>query len=138
MSVSSTAGTSGASTFAFNNTAESIYTVIPPRFNGATHNAPAPQLVAFFSGLAHVTLPVPTSANSSQNEAWILGGADGLIIAVDIRGTGHITTYPSDQTTVSLQIPFGSEEAIPAYRVLSQGPCHFAQTGSQLVDGGSN
>lgn len=42
-SVSTDAGTSGSATFAFTNTTETVYTVIPPRFDGGTHRAPRPQ-----------------------------------------------------------------------------------------------
>jgi len=41
--VSSDAGTSGAATFAFPQTNKTIYTVIPPRFDGGTHRAPVAQ-----------------------------------------------------------------------------------------------
>ncbi|KAK5121602.1 hypothetical protein LTR85_004774 [Meristemomyces frigidus] len=131
--VSSEAGTSGSATFAFANTTETIYTVIPARFNGGTHNAPVPQIVTFLSGLAHITLPVAVHGNSTLDEAWIVGGADGFLIAVDTGGTGHITTYPTDQPTVSLQIPFASMEDVPAYSVVSEGPCHSGTSGGQLV-----
>lgn len=40
--ISAAAGTSGAATYKFN-ASSAEYTVIPPRFNGGTHNAPAPQ-----------------------------------------------------------------------------------------------
>jgi len=43
LNTSSSAGTSGAATFNFVNVEEAEYTVIPPRFDGGTHNAPAPQ-----------------------------------------------------------------------------------------------
>lgn len=41
--ISTDAGTSGSATYTFPNTNETVYTVIPGRFNGGTHNAPAPQ-----------------------------------------------------------------------------------------------
>ena len=43
LKVSDTAGTSGAASYDFANVDGAEYTVIPPRFNGGTHNAPAPQ-----------------------------------------------------------------------------------------------
>lgn len=43
--VSTDAGTSGSATFTLANTAETVYTVIPARFDGGTHNAPVPQYV---------------------------------------------------------------------------------------------
>lgn len=85
------------------------------------------------SGLAHVTLPVPVYGNSSLDEAWIVGGADGFIIAVDTEGTGHITTYPTDQPTLSLQMPFASMRDMPTYSVVREGPCHGGTAGDQLV-----
>jgi len=95
------------------------------------------RIVVFMSGLAHITLPYPASRNSSLNEAWVAGGAEGLIVAVDTIGTGHITTYPLDVRTVSLQIPF-KENIVPAHRVLYEGPCHYAdssgQTSSSVLD----
>lgn len=45
MSVSTDAGTVGATTYTFSNASETIYTVIPPRSNGGVHNAPTPQQV---------------------------------------------------------------------------------------------
>ncbi|KAF2239033.1 hypothetical protein EV356DRAFT_528914 [Viridothelium virens] len=127
-SVSTDAGTTGAATLPFN-TSEIVYTVIPPRFNGGTHKAPKLQLVAFLTGLAHVTLPT-----NSSSEAWILGGsATSLIVAADTTGGGHITTYPSDETTLSLQIPLDGDTPLP-YNVISNEACH--QT-TQIVGGSS-
>ncbi|KAK0261444.1 hypothetical protein B0A54_03616 [Friedmanniomyces endolithicus] len=136
LNISAAAGTSGAATFAFPASTESIYTLIPGRFNGGTHNAPAPQLVVFLSGLAHITLPVPVHGNSSLDEAWVLGGADGLVIAADTLGSGHITTYPLDEPTASLQIPFASVDEMPAHEVVGNGPCRFSSGDAQVVMGG--
>lgn len=91
------------------------------------------RLVAFLSGLAHVTLPFPTSKNDSLNELWVLGGENTFLIAVDTEGDGHKTTYPSDQTTVILQIPFKSISDMPSHEVVAPGPCYFAPSGSQIV-----
>lgn len=91
------------------------------------------RIVTFLSGLAHITLPVAVHGNSSLDEAWVTGGADGLIIAVDTVGTGHITTYPTDEPTVALQTHFGSMEDVPAYSVVNEGPCHSATWSAQLV-----
>ena len=90
------------------------------------------RIVAFLSGLAHITLPVPAYGNSTLDEAWVVGGANGLIIAVDVVGSGHITTYPSDQATVALQVPLESEEALPAHGVVALGPCHYSSGSGQL------
>jgi len=88
------------------------------------------RIVVFLSGLAHISLPYPASRNVSLNEAWVAGGAEGLIVAVDTVGTGHITTYPLDVRTVVLQFPF-KDDIIPAHRVLYQGPCHYADSSGQ-------
>lgn len=80
-----------------------------------------------------MTLPVATSTNSSMEEAYILGGANGMLIAVDTIGSGHITTYPTDESTVGLQIHFADAEDIPAHCVVSEGPCYLGRTGGQIV-----
>ncbi|KAK5709631.1 hypothetical protein LTR17_019616 [Elasticomyces elasticus] len=133
LNISSAAGTSGAATFTFTGTSKTTYTVLPGRFNGGTHNAPAPQLVAFLSGLAYVTLPVPVYGNSTLDEAWIPGGVNGLIIAADATGTGHTTTYPLDEITVALQIPFANMDDLPEHEVIGRGPCRFNTGKAQLV-----
>lgn len=73
----------------------------------------------FLSGLAHITLP------NSTAEAWITGGKNGAILALDtadVSELGHITKYPSKESTVALQIPLG-EEGVPAHHVLHAGGC---------------
>lgn len=75
------------------------------------------------SGVAHVTLPGTTSG------AYIVGGSDGLIIAVDTIGGGHNTSYPSNMETRALQIPF-TKGIIPPHTVLSSGAC----TSNQIVE----
>ncbi|KAL1629236.1 hypothetical protein SLS56_005459 [Neofusicoccum ribis] len=117
LEVPTTPGIAGALRFRFNVSAATELAVIPPRFDGGLHNAPQPQFVIFTSGLAHVTLP------HGDDEAWVLGGENGLIVAVDTAGTGHRTQYPTDQTTVSFALPFLDGEP-PAYRVRSEGACH--------------
>ena len=85
------------------------------------------RLVVFLTGLAHVTLP----ANSSS-DAWIVGGsAASLVVAADTTGGGHITTYPSDETTLSLQIPLEGDGLLP-HKVIGNEACHGT---SQVVSG---
>ena len=79
------------------------------------------------SGLAHATIP------DSSDEVWIVGGPYGMVVALDLEGPGHFTTYPSDQPSVAIQIPFESVDDIPAHRVVAPGPCHFETGGSQIV-----
>lgn len=57
-----------------------------------------------------------------SEELWILEGVNNLIVAADIIGDGHITDYPSDKTTIALQIPF-KEGQVPKHRVIQQGVC---------------
>ncbi|KAL2014814.1 hypothetical protein VTN00DRAFT_2339 [Thermoascus crustaceus] len=93
------------------------YSILPPRFNGGRHNAPAKQWVIWLSGLAHITLPY------SSDEAWVLGGEHGALLfldTADVSAEGHYTDYPSDEVTISLQIPF-AEDNPPEHRVLHMG-----------------
>lgn len=82
------------------------------------------------SGLIHVTLPVPATGNVSLDQAWTVGGANGILFAADTTGLGHITTYPSDEATVSLQIRFPGE-GIPQHTVVYTGPCHYEGASGQ-------
>lgn len=45
------------------------------------------RLFVLLSGLAHVTLP------TSDDEAWIMEGVNGLVVAADVIGVGHYTSY---------------------------------------------
>lgn len=76
---------------------------------------------------------MPVTGNSSLDEAWIAGGADGFLSAIDTEGSGHSTNYPTDQPTVSLQIPFASVENVPAHEIVSEGPCYLNMGDGQLV-----
>ena len=82
--------------------------------------------VVFLSGLAHITLPNTTA--SATTEAWIQGGKFGLLMAVDTANVsefGHITEYPGDADTVSLQVPL--KGAVPKHKVLYDGPCLWSE-----------
>lgn len=86
--------------------------------------------VAFLSGLAHITLP------NSTAEAFVAGGANGLIFAADTaaRSTfGHSTNYPGYSETRVLQIPTGG--GIPNHNVLHSGPCKNSEL-KRRSDGG--
>lgn len=124
---SMTPGTSGSANLNLAQTSSTAYTVIPPHFDGGLHTAPTKQLVVFLSGAANITLP-----HSSQH-AYIEGGKNGLIVANDVMGTGHITKYPTSQQTVTLQIPFAMDSKdggaeVPAHTVRRRdGPCRSKQ-----------
>lgn len=49
-------------------------------------------------------------------------GVNGLLVAADAAGEGHYTDYPSDKTTVALQIPFEGG-IIPSHSVAHSGSC---------------
>jgi hypothetical protein len=119
---SSVPGVDGAQVATISNNTNLAYSILPPRFDGGIHTAPAPQLVHFLSGVAHITLPHDDSV-----DLWLVGGKAGLLFAVDTTGSGHTSRYPSDQETVALTAPFASGE-IPKYEVLFDGPCVGKQT----------
>ncbi|KZM25676.1 uncharacterized protein EKO05_0003279 [Ascochyta rabiei] len=119
---SSTPGVVGAKAATVANVTNMAYTVLPPRFDGGLHRAPAPQIVHFVSGLAHITLP-----DDPDRDLWLVGGVGGLLLAVDTTGTGHITRYPSDQHTVGLLAPFEGGR-VPEYEVVKNGGCEGVQT----------
>ena len=66
---------------------------------------------------------------NSEDEAWIRGGKNGLIIAADtaaVSEEGHITSYPSKKETLALQIPT-ADGLLPMHRVLHQGACRKSE-----------
>jgi hypothetical protein len=127
---SSTPGVSGTQALTIPHTANLTYSILPPRYDGGLHNAPVPQIVHFVSGLAHVTLP-----HNDSVDLWLVGGADGLVFALDTTGDGHITRYPSDQQTVAVIVPFEKGQ-VPEYEVLREGPCEVTNAclASSLTD----
>ena len=96
------------------------------------------RLVAFLSGVAHITLP------NSTDDVWITGGKFGVIVVADRNGSdGHISQYPSAEDTVALQvswshlrvrkwvlterkIPF-KDGVVPEHRVLRNKPCRWEE-----------
>ena len=100
------------------------YTIVPPKFYPAPHNAPIIQYGLFLSGEAHITLP------SGAYEATIIGGKHGLVIATDTAERsqeGHTTIYPSNKETILIQIPI-KDNIIPPHNVLHMGPCTSAES----------
>ena len=82
------------------------------------------RLVTFLSGVIHITLPTDPTAS-----AYLVGGIDGTILALDTTGSGHNTSYPSNTETRALQIPFEGG-SIPDHVKLHNGPC---KVNSQVV-----
>ena len=65
------------------------------------------------------------SLPNSTDTATIHGGREGLILAADtmnVSALGHYTNYPSQKSTVALQIPTANNE-IPPHAVLHAGAC---------------
>ncbi|KUJ13669.1 uncharacterized protein LY89DRAFT_590988 [Mollisia scopiformis] len=93
------------------------YVVLPPRSEEGIHKPPAPMFFMLLSGLAHITFPY------NDEEAWVMEGVNGLLVANDIKGIGHYTTYPSDKETVALQVPFEGG-VVPQHKILGRGACH--------------
>ncbi|KAL8804740.1 MAG: hypothetical protein Q9200_005696 [Gallowayella weberi] len=116
---SSQPGVSGASFAQLGKAGGVSYALIPAKFDGGLHNAPAVQYVAFLAGEAVVSTP------ESQQSAIIKGGKDGLIIAADTKDVsrlGHDTKYPSGEQTIGIQIPT-VDGKVPPHTVLYSGPC---------------
>jgi len=114
---SSVPGIAGSLALNLDISKELTYTVIPPNFDGGLHNAPVLQYVFFISGLAHIALP------GSNEEIYVLGGENGLIIANDTTGKGHITRYPSKEITVALTVPFEFEGGEEGFEIVNEGVC---------------
>lgn len=79
--------------------------------------------VIFTSGFVELTMP------NNTGTAYVRGGQNGIIIAADTVGTGHYASYPTNDETVTLFIPFEGG-AYPAHTVVAEGPC----VGNQLQD----
>lgn len=118
---SSQKGTVGAEIMQLGGLANASYSIIPANFSAGLHNAPNVQYVIFMSGVAHITFP------SSNASAVIRGGTPAsILLAVDTDTTGHITTYPSDEQTIALQIPTAGG-IVPNHTVLHSGACKSSE-----------
>ncbi|PWY87271.1 hypothetical protein BO94DRAFT_535385 [Aspergillus sclerotioniger CBS 115572] len=115
---SSQAGVSGTAMLSLGPvTGNATNILIPEAYDGGRHNAPTIQWVLFLSGVAHITLP------NSTDEAWVVGGRNGAILALDteeVSALGHSTVYPTQESTVALEVPL---EKVPGHRVLHKGAC---------------
>ncbi len=59
-------------------------------------------------------------------------GVNGFLVANDVKGIGHYTTYPSDKETVALQVPFEGG-VVPDHEVLAKTACHqTSRLGSEM------
>ncbi|GKZ19197.1 hypothetical protein AbraIFM66951_008031 [Aspergillus brasiliensis] len=117
-STSSEAGVSGTAMLSLGPvTSNATSHLIPGGYDGGRHNAPTIQWVIFLSGVAHITLP------NSTDEAWVVGGRNGVILALDtaeVSALGHYTTYPTQESTVALEVAL---REVPGHRVLHKGAC---------------
>ncbi|RAL03992.1 uncharacterized protein BO80DRAFT_400106 [Aspergillus ibericus CBS 121593] len=95
--------------------------LIPGNYDGGRHNAPTIQWVIFLSGVAHITLP------NSTDEAWVIGGRNGAILALDtaeVSTQGHYTVYPTEESTLVWEVPLVE---VPGHRVLYKRACGGAE-----------
>ncbi|KAG6006229.1 hypothetical protein E4U21_007191 [Claviceps maximensis] len=113
------AGIQGSLKVLLGEAGEVSYNVVPPRFDGGFHYAPAFQYVLFLSGLAQISL------HQGDEQVWLHGGKHGLIIAADTADrtkNGHRTQYPSAADTISVEIPIRDRQGFK-YTVLHPGAC---------------
>jgi hypothetical protein len=55
-----------------------------------------------------------------------------VLVAADTTGDGHITEYPSEQSTTVLTIPF-PDGMVPDHVKVSSGSCHFSSIGGRSL-----
>ena len=76
------------------------------------------------AGEVHIKTP---NANppAKHTEVCIQGGRYGWLIAadtVDVAVKGHVTEFPSDESTVIAQLPV-KDNKVPKHKLLHDGPC---------------
>lgn len=105
-----------------------------------------PRLSIILNGLIRITAPAPAPDEPNGSScAWngLVGGKGGppetkvayimpgtarssVLIAADLKSAstiaGHFTEFPSDESTILVQLPFVDNKA-PAHTVLYDGPC---------------
>jgi hypothetical protein len=83
------------------------------------------RLFVLLTGTALITLP------STGEALHLQAGVNGLIVANDVNGEGHVTEYPSKHASTALQLPFEDGKA-PSHNVVGNGPCWvFGRDGTQ-------
>lgn len=65
-------------------------------------------------------------------------GVNGLMIAADTVGKGHVTEYSSDRETHALQIPF-KDGVLPEHHIVGSGVCRdnvepYAKSGLSISE----
>ncbi|KAL8817619.1 MAG: hypothetical protein Q9191_008112 [Dirinaria sp. TL-2023a] len=119
LQISNTPGIQGALLGSLGTSSGVNYFNIPAGLDGGLHNAPVVQYVWFTSGKAVISLP------TSSETAMVRGGANGLILAIDIAAVsklGHKTVYPSRRRTVGTAIAL-TNNTVPEHTVLHAGAC---------------
>lgn len=84
------------------------------------------RLFALLSGTADLTLP------ATGEQMHIEAGVNGLIVASDITGEGHITEYPMSMAAIALQLPFEGG-VVPNHAVVSNTPCSGDDGGGRVT-----
>lgn len=98
------------------------YVTLPPRSQEGLHHPPHNMFFILLSGVAHVGLP----GDPSSGGLWIREGVNPLSIATDTMGVGHYTDYPSDKSTVALQVPF-KDGVVPEHTVIADAACEISE-----------
>ncbi|KAI9699196.1 MAG: hypothetical protein M1820_007275 [Bogoriella megaspora] len=96
---------------------EAEYWVLPPGFDGGLLSTGVPALIHVVSGLMRTAL-----SHDPSTVGWLVGGVAGAMILADMMGSGHQVSYPTDESTVILWLPF-KDGMLPEYTVLGQGVC---------------
>ncbi|KAK2612546.1 hypothetical protein QQS21_001484 [Conoideocrella luteorostrata] len=104
------------------------YVVLPAGSNEGIHKPPHPMLFVLLTGTAHLTLP------STGETLHLEAGENGLIVANDMDGEGHISEYPAKHPSIALQLPFEGGQ-VPKHKIVRDGPCidatHDASAGNR-------
>ena len=112
------------------NTTNTTLVVLPPDSEEGWHNPPGPMWFVLLSGKAVVECPwsgdevVIEPRQPTQDPVF-----DGfstysqMILALDVQGKGHLTSYPSEEDTVALQIRLPNDLGGLSWQVFWDGPC---------------
>lgn len=105
---------------------------LPPHSAEGWHRPPAPMWFVLLNGKAVVKTPwtggevviVPASSSSNSNKRGVRGSRQAqMVLALDTLGKGHLTFYPTSETTTALQIPLGHDFGGLNWTVEYEGPC---------------
>ena len=127
------------------------FVVLPPHSSEGWHNPPVPMFFVLLRGEATVYTYDPHHKDGDngteeisadpdgyapqsiigrlepkhQNVSISVGSPNQILLALDLKGRGHWTDYPSEEETWALQIPLaeGWEDVIKGWDVVGEGAC---------------